>query len=239
MSKSSERKRWVNTHDSSGFEHLQNLTINALETRGVDGGFDGIDRVEAVLAKDLRELHEVALDEGDLVGKARPGRVPPRAPDLEIVVVEPDDGHVRETSDLARRAPDTAPDVQDAHSRLEVHLAGEVVFVASNLHQRKKWSIWNHILEGVREGGGGLPITYRLVEAFALVETGKVEAATPSPLVELRSTVVIPVHDVFIVRISVVGVDLEERFAVSLCLEISSKWSPQPWNSSSGLFASA
>ena len=84
-------------------------------------------------------------------------------PHLEVVVVQADDLDVGEASDLARRAANTAANVQDTHFGTEVHLRREVVLVA-----------------GERRG-----------EALALVEAREVEGAAPAILVQLRSTVVV------------------------------------------------
>lgn len=119
--------------------------------------------VERVLAELLGELHKVTLAvcelflETSLLGHAA------RTADLELVVVDTDDLHVRETRDLARRAADTAADVEHAHAGTQVHARGEVVLVA----------------------GGGL------VEALALVEAAEVEGLAPAELVEAGGSVVV------------------------------------------------
>ena len=151
------------THHSSGLEHLHDLAVHALPRRRVDGRLDGIHRVEAVLAKLLRELHKVADDELHALLEARALRVHARAPDLVLVVVQADDVHVRELRDLARGPADAAPDVEHAHAGLEVHLEREVVLVP-------------------REG---------LVEALALVVPREVEGRAPAVLVQARRTVVV------------------------------------------------
>jgi hypothetical protein len=110
-------------------------------------GLDGIDRIKRILPKLLHELHEVALDELDLVLETQLLDVLGRTANLESIVVQADDVDVGEPGDLTRRASDTTPDVQNAHARLETHLGGEVVLVTGE----------------------------RGVEGFALVESRKVE----------------------------------------------------------------
>ena len=83
--------------------------------------------------------------------------------DLVLVVVQADNVDVRETSDLTGGTADTTTDIEHAHTGAEVHLGGEVVFVAG-------------------EGG---------TEAFAFVETREVEGAGPGVLVEESGSVIV------------------------------------------------
>ena len=103
----------------------------------------------------LRQLHEVTLNESHLVLKTGILGVLVRTGDLVVVVVETDDVHIRESCNLTCRTANTTTDVEHAHTGAEVHLGGEVVFVAG-------------------EGG---------TEAFAFVETREVERAGPGVLV--------------------------------------------------------
>ena len=157
------RERVRATYDSSGLEHLHDLAIHALPRRRVHGRLDGVHRVERVLAKLLRELHEVPDGVRHGVRQARLRGELARAADLEVVVVEADDVHVRELRDLARGSADAAADVEHAHAGLEVHLEGEVVLVP-------------------RE---------RLVEALALVVPREVEGRAPAVLVETGGAIVV------------------------------------------------
>jgi hypothetical protein len=86
--------------------------------------------IKRVLSELFRELHKVALGVCDLILQARLLCVLTCPADLEVVVVQADDVHVRESCDLAGRAADTAADVEDAHAGLEGHGGGEVVLVA-------------------------------------------------------------------------------------------------------------
>lgn len=85
--------------------------------------------VEGVLAKLLRQLHEIALGKLQLVLETSVLGVLVRTADLVLVVVETDDVYVRKPCDLTRRSTDTAADIQHAHARLELHLRSEVVLV--------------------------------------------------------------------------------------------------------------
>ena len=151
------------THDSSWLENLLDLAVNSLPARGVNGSLNRVDSVEGVLAELLYELHEVALDEGDLVLQPSGLRVLLCAADLVLVVVDTDDLDVREAGNLTRRSTDTATDVKDAHTWLQLHVGSQVVFMAGE----------------------------RRDEAFTLVETREVEGSRPSVLVENSSAVVV------------------------------------------------
>jgi hypothetical protein len=124
---------------------------------------DGIDGVKRVLPKLLSELHEVTLDELNLVLKTQVLGVLGRTTDLESVVVQTDNIDVGEPGDLSCGTPDTAPDVQNAHAGLETHLGGEVVLVTGE----------------------------RSDETLALVESREVERLGPGELVQFGSTIVV------------------------------------------------
>jgi len=117
------------THDSSGLEDFEDLTINTFPSRCMASGLDGIDGIKRVLSKLLGELHEVTLDELDLILKTQVLNVLGRTTNLESVVVQTNDVDVGEPGDLTCGTADTAPNVQNAHTRLEPHLGGEVVLV--------------------------------------------------------------------------------------------------------------
>lgn len=127
------------------------------------GGLDSIDCVEGVLTELLCELHEVSCYEGDLFLETRLLGVLPRALDLEIIIVEPNDGSIGECRDLAGGSTDTTPDVEDTHSGTQAHVRREVVLVAG---ERRK-------------------------EGLALVGAREVERIGPAVLVQLCGTVVI------------------------------------------------
>ena len=120
-------------------------------------------RVKRIFAKLLRKLHKVTLDKLDLIFEASFLGVPTSTADLELIVVQADDVHIREARDFPGGAADAAADVEDAHPGTKGHLRGEVVFVAS---------------EGRRE-------------RLALVKARKVERLGPAVLVELRRAVVV------------------------------------------------
>lgn len=82
---------------------------------------------------------------------------------MESVVVQTDDVNVGEPGDLTCGTADTAPDVENPHSRLEAHLGGEVVLVAGK----------------------------RSFKSLAPVESGEVEGLGPSELIQLGSAIVV------------------------------------------------
>lgn len=125
--------------------------------------FDSIDGVERVLPKLLNELHEVALDELDLILQTQILDILGGTTDLESVVVQTDDVDVGEPGDLTCGTADAAPDVQNPHSRLQTHLGGEVVLVTGK----------------------------RSLESLALVKPREVERLGPSELIQFGSTIVV------------------------------------------------
>jgi len=125
--------------------------------------FDGIDGVERVLPKLLGELHEVTLDELDLILETKLLGVLGRTTDLERVVVQTDNVDVGKPGDLACWTADTTADVQNTHAGLETHLCGKVVLVTSE----------------------------RSSEGFALIESGEVERLGPGELIQFGGTIVV------------------------------------------------
>lgn len=89
--------------------------------------------IKACLSKLLREFHKVTLDERNLSLQPSSLGVLPRSTDLEVVVIKPDDLDIRKASYLASWSANAAADVEDAHTRFEVHMVREVVFVTSEL----------------------------------------------------------------------------------------------------------
>lgn len=119
--------------------------------------------IERVLAELLSELHEVTLDEGDLILEAHLLRVLPGTLELEVVVVEADDVGVAELGNLASGATDTATDVEHTHARSEDHLRGKVMLMTSKGRE----------------------------ESLALVEAREMERLGPTVLVHVGRTVIV------------------------------------------------
>lgn len=180
------------TYNSSGLEDLQNLTVDALPRWRVHSRLNGINfkekketliqhlvkyarysnhqtvsirltSIERILAKLLRELHEISLGESELALQARILRVHVRAANLELVVVQTCDVHVGEPRDRTCRTANAAADIENLHTRLEAHLRGEVVLVT-------------------RE---------RSLESLALEEAREVEGVSPAEFVQACSAVVV------------------------------------------------
>lgn len=119
--------------------------------------------IKRVLAKLLLELHEVSAHKRDLAAQTSVLGIFRRAVDLELVVVESNNFHVGETGDFEGGAADTAPDVEDTHSRTKAHLGSEVVLVTSESSRKR----------------------------LALVEPTEVERLRPAVLIQLSRTVVV------------------------------------------------
>lgn len=120
--------------------------------------------VKRVLSKLLSKLHEVTLDKRDLGLQAHLLGIFTCAADLEVVVVQADDLSIRELRYLACGTTNTTANVKDTHAGLDAHFVGKVMFMASK----------------------------RGVEGLPLVEAREMERGTPSILIELGGTVVIP-----------------------------------------------
>ncbi len=120
--------------------------------------------VKRILSKLLSKLHEVPLDERNLVLQPHLLRVFASAANLEVVVVQADDLSIRELRYLACRTTDTTANVEDTHAGLDPHFVGKVVFVASK----------------------------RGMEGLSLVEAREMERGPPSIFIELGGTIVIP-----------------------------------------------
>lgn len=206
----------VDTESTTGLEHTVNLAVDALEGGGVDGSLNGVDGVEAVVLEG--HLHEVALDEVELLGQTLLGSVGGGAVDLVVVVVEASDVGARELGNLTRRATDTAANVQDPHALLDVHRVGEVVLVAGNglveglavgeatevegLAPAVLVQIGRKVVVVLRKGGvlGGSCLLEWLLAAFLLVSPHSGEAVTYSAglLGLLLGTLVVPVLEVLV-----------------------------------------
>src|SRR6267154_2484446 len=90
--------------------------------------------IKIALAKLLGELHKVALDESEPVCETGSGSQRARAANLIVVVVEPDDVDIQKLSHLARGTTNATSDIENAHSPLEAHVGGEVVFMPGQLN---------------------------------------------------------------------------------------------------------
>ena len=151
----------VNAEGSTGLQHAEDLAVHALQNGGMHGGLDSVHGIERVVRE--VHLHKVALDEVQLVSHVVLGRPVVGALDLVVVVVETSDLAVREPRDLPGRATDTAANIEDLHTGLDVHLGSKVVLVT-------------------RSG---------LAERLALVVTREVERRAPAVLVEVGDEVII------------------------------------------------
>jgi len=156
---------FVDTKDTTGFENLEDLAVDALKGRSVAGGLDGVDwrgrtrkvdhqhtvarspstqeqtlaltSVKRVLPKLLAELHEIPLFEIEQMTQPSLGRVFSSTGQLEIVVIDTGNVGVGETGDLSSGTSDTTPDVEDFHSLFDTDLSSEVVFMSSELCERE------------------------------------------------------------------------------------------------------
>jgi hypothetical protein len=71
--------------------------------------------------------------ERDLVGKTSLGGLLGSSLDLEVVVVDTDNGSIGESSNLSSGTTDTTTDIKDLHTRSDVDLSSEVVFLSGKL----------------------------------------------------------------------------------------------------------
>lgn len=94
---------------------------------------DRLTGIEAVLAKLISQVHKVALGKGDFVRETGLLGLVVGTLDLEVVVVETDNVGVREPSNLPSGSTDAATDVENSHTRLELHHVGEVMLVSGKL----------------------------------------------------------------------------------------------------------
>mmetsp|Transcript_9294 Transcript_9294/g.38065 ORF Transcript_9294/g.38065 Transcript_9294/m.38065 type:complete len:431 (-) Transcript_9294:137-1429(-) len=171
----------VASERTTGLERLEDVAVAAHRVRRVHRRLDLIRRVEGAFFEG--QVHEVALDELELVGEAALRSDGVRARHLISVVVEARHVAARERGDLARWAAHTAADVQHLHALVEPKLEREVMLMpADGLAQRL-------VLAPVRE----------------------VEALTPAVLVERRRQVVVlvdhvGVHALALLDVAAVGV---------------------------------
>ena len=149
LSASVDERGAKRTDLSSRLQDSQDLSVASLPVRRVAGSLDSaendtsaalegtrnadkLDGVEGVFSELLDEMHEIALDERNLVRETELLGVGVGLGDLVLVVVDADDFGVGEASDLTRRPSDTAADVEDFHIRLDADLGGEVVLVSGD-----------------------------------------------------------------------------------------------------------
>lgn len=167
----------VDGEDTTWLEDLVDLLVALLEVWRVAGGLDGVDLVEGALVE--LEVHEVALDEVEVVLETGLLGLVLGLLDLVVVVVETDDVTVGEPGNLSGGATNTTADVEDEVALLDASHVREVVLVS---------------------GDGGL-------EVLALVEATEVEGGAPAVLVEVGDDVVVGVGGLVVVlETSVLGV---------------------------------
>lgn len=154
---------FVDTENTTRLEHTLDFLVDTDELGRVDSGLDGVDSVEGVVGE--LHLHEVTLDEAQLVAQALALRITGGTLDLVVVVVEPNHVSISELGDLTGRAANTAANIKHLHAGLDTHLVGEVVFVAGDC----------------------------LVEGLSVGKATEVEGCTPSVLVKIGSKVVVAV----------------------------------------------
>lgn len=151
----------VDTKDTAGLEHAEDLAVDTFELGSVHRGLNGIDGVKCVVREG--HLHEVALDEGELVGETSLDGILCRSVDLVVVIVQARDMGVGELGDLAGGTTDTTANIQNLHALLDADLGGQVVLVAGN----------------------------GCVKALALGEPTEVEGLAPAILVKVSGQVVV------------------------------------------------
>jgi hypothetical protein len=136
----------VDTEHTAGLQDAEDLAVDALEGRCVDGGLDGVDCIEGVVGerhllvpvseaqKLLRDesYHKVTLGELELVRQTLLLGIPSGTLNLVVVVVEANNVDAGELDNLSCRSSNTAPNIEDAHVVPQTHLMCEVVLVASN-----------------------------------------------------------------------------------------------------------
>ena len=158
----------IDTENTTGLEDTVDLTVDTLELGSVDGSLDGVDGIERVVRE--RHLHEVALDELELTRETVANSVVGGAVDLVVVVVEAGDVSISELGDFARRATDTATNIENLHALLDADLGSEIVLVTGN----------------------------SLVERLAGGEAAEVEGLAPTILVDIGREVVVAARDRFV-----------------------------------------
>lgn len=137
----------VETEGSTWLQALVNFSVDTLEGRSVASGLNSVDwnqldsirtrelltSIEGVLSESLAQLHEITLLERDLVTQTSLGGLLGSSVDLEIVVVDTDNGSIGESSNLTSGSTNTTTDIEDLHTGSDVDLSSEVVFLSCEL----------------------------------------------------------------------------------------------------------
>lgn len=89
--------------------------------------------IERVLSESLAQLHEITLLERDLVAQTSLGGLLGSSVDLEIVVVDTDNGSIGESSNLTSGSTNTTTDIEHLHTGSDVDLSSEVVLLSCEL----------------------------------------------------------------------------------------------------------
>lgn len=145
----------VDTKDTAGLEHTQDLAVDTRQLRGVDSSLNGVDGIEAVVGE--VHLHEVTLYKVQLVRQALLLRIVGSTLNLVVIVVQSSNVAAGELGDLTSRATHTTTDIQHFHALLNADLVGKIVLVTGD----------------------------RLVERLAVGVTAEVERLTPTILVQV------------------------------------------------------
>lgn len=137
----------VETEGSTWLQALVDFSVDTLEGRSVASGLNSVDwnqldsirtrelltSIEGVLSESLAQLHEITLLERDLVTQTSLGGLLGSSVDLEIVVVDTDNGSIGESSNLTSGSTNTTTDIEDLHTGSDVDLSSEVVFLSCEL----------------------------------------------------------------------------------------------------------
>ena len=137
----------VETEGSTWLQALVDLSVDTLEGRSVASSLNSVDwnqldsirtrelltSIEGVLSEGLAQLHEVTLLERDSVAQTSLGGLLGSSVDLEIVVVDTDNGSIGESSNLTSGSTNTTTDIEDLHTGSDVDLSSEVVFLSCEL----------------------------------------------------------------------------------------------------------
>mmetsp|Transcript_25277 Transcript_25277/g.63400 ORF Transcript_25277/g.63400 Transcript_25277/m.63400 type:complete len:353 (-) Transcript_25277:171-1229(-) len=168
----------VGSEESSGLHNTHQLSVAGRLVRSMSGGLTLVHSVEGVILK--RQLHKVALLEGDQVSQTLSLCVVLGT--LDLVLVESDTSHidVGKTSDGTSRSTNTASSIQHLLSGLQLHLHSQPVLVTSE----------------------------RGVETLVLGTHGEMEAATPTILIKVSGQTVVLVHQSFIVHLALLQISL-------------------------------
>jgi len=137
----------VETEGSTWLQALVDLSVDTLEGRSVASSLNSVDwnqldsirtrelltSIEGVLSEGLAQLHEITLLERNFVTQTSLGGLLCSSVDLEIVVVDTDNGSIGESSNLTSGSTNTTTDIEDLHTGSDVDLSSEVVFLSCEL----------------------------------------------------------------------------------------------------------